>query len=546
MVLRHPGFVLGLVAILLMGPSLVLGTLITHDSAQNLNWAAQFAQQFRAGVLYPRWLSDSYQGLGGPIFYYYPPLGYWFDALVSVATANLLSVSYRLSLERLLLLWASGLAMHAWLKGSGSSPRAALYGALAYMAAPYHLVDHYVRGAHSEFAAYAILPLVVLAVRHVADRRRFAVVFLATAYAALVLMHLLTTLLFSLTALPIYALYRAWRLGAARQAIGFLLRCVLGGALALGLAAIYLVPALTQQGWIYLELLWVFDVFRVESWYLLPFMLAGKLGTDEIMMTVALSAIVYGIASIGVLAFVAQTRAPQRWRSEAGLWACVGLLCLLFATGLVPWFWWLPFVAKVQFPWRLMAVVEFAAITGLCLAPWHVRSRTGLACFGAAIIALFPAAYEVLSQARGKVEKSMTGSETLRDGDEYLPAGYPWKLDQDSLEGMEDLPTISCTPTPAVCRAVEQGFGNLHIEVEGNAPATVVLRRFYFPAWRLDPMLAITADAKKLVTFVAPAGRHAWHLERQTLPAEQWGQAISGLSLILLLGATALGARRRD
>jgi hypothetical protein len=66
LVLARPAPVLLIAAALLLAPSLVLGNLISHSSPQNLTWAAQFADQFRAGVVYPRWLPDSFDGLGGP------------------------------------------------------------------------------------------------------------------------------------------------------------------------------------------------------------------------------------------------------------------------------------------------------------------------------------------------------------------------------------------------------------------------------------------------------------------------------------------------
>ena len=52
-------------AVLLLLPSLLIGTMISHSSPQNLTWATQFADQFRAGILYPRAVPDSYEGLGG-------------------------------------------------------------------------------------------------------------------------------------------------------------------------------------------------------------------------------------------------------------------------------------------------------------------------------------------------------------------------------------------------------------------------------------------------------------------------------------------------
>ena len=143
MALRHPALVVVAVAILLLAPSLVIGTLTTHDSWLTGSWATQFSSLFRAGVLYPRWLPQSFDNLGGPIFYYTAPLAYWLDALVSAASANLLPDGYRLSVSSVLLLSASGLAMHGWLKTEVTSPRTALYGALAYMALSHFLSKLY-------------------------------------------------------------------------------------------------------------------------------------------------------------------------------------------------------------------------------------------------------------------------------------------------------------------------------------------------------------------------------------------------------------------
>jgi hypothetical protein len=551
--LRHPAFVVVAVAILLLAPSLVIGTLTTHDSWLIGSWATQFSSLFRAGVLYPRWLPQSFDNLGAPIFYYAAPLAYWLDALVSAASANLLPDRYRLSVSGVLLLSASGLAMHAWLKTEATSPRTALYGALAYMAAPYHLIDHYARGAYSEFAAYAALPLVVLAIRQVAERRRFGFVFLAAAYAAVWLVHLPTALLVSLTALPMYVLYRGWQLGEVGQAISFFVRCALGSVLGLGLAAIYLIPAVALQGWINSDHLWGQEHFRIETWFILTLLLQDRLVGYDFMVIVAYAGLAYGIAAVGVLTMAARGGVPQGWRSEAAFWALVCLVCLLFVTGAVPWFWRLPLVDSVQFPFRLMMVVEFAAITALSLAPWPGRSRVASALLVVAVIALVPAGLDLGRLAWRQIEQTMTEPDSIGDTEEFLPAGYGWsKYSPEQLR----VPTISCAPTPRVCRAVEERFGGLQIEVESDAPTEVALRRFFFPAWRLDNGLPLTpTEPLRLVSFIAPAGRTSVALRRVVLPVEQWAWAISGLSLVLILAlfvqpiwATAArrGIRRHD
>jgi hypothetical protein len=106
------------------------------------------------------------------------------------------------------------------------------------------------------------------------------------------------------------------------------------------------------------------------------------------------------------------------------------------------------------------------------------------------------------------------------------------------------VPPIACTPASRICRITREPFGGLSAEIDGDAPTTVVLRRFYYPFWRLDPALPIAAtDPLRLVTFIAPAGRHAYRLQRAMVPVEKTGWAISGLSLALLLAWAAAAWR---
>ena len=64
---RDP-LILLIAAAVLLAPSLFLGNLLSHSSPHNVTWAAQFSDQFRAGIPYPRWLPDSFDGLGSVPF----------------------------------------------------------------------------------------------------------------------------------------------------------------------------------------------------------------------------------------------------------------------------------------------------------------------------------------------------------------------------------------------------------------------------------------------------------------------------------------------
>ncbi|SEO95280.1 6-pyruvoyl-tetrahydropterin synthase related domain membrane protein [Rhodospirillales bacterium URHD0017] len=530
--MRHPALVLAAAAILLLSPTLVLGTLISHSSPQNLTWASQFADQFRAGILYPRWMPDSFDGLGSPAFYFYPPLPFWTDAVVSVITANALSVSYCLAVSTTVILFLSGLAMRAWLLRVSGRRTAALVGAVAYMAAPYHLFDTYTRGAFAEITGYAVLPVVMLALRLTIDRARWGLPLLASAYAALLLSHLPTALLCSITIIPAYVLFTT-------RARALLLRCAAGGVLGIGLAAIYLVPAMELQSWISAHELWT-SFYRASNW----FVMAPERWVDPDTMRV-IGSIVLAAALLAAGLCLALLQLPDGdGRRELGFWVALSLACLILIAGLLPWFWDLPLVGKVQFPWRLLMVVEFSLLTALCLTPLAEVRRGVVYVLAAAGVALVPGAVLIVTDVRARAEfVARTGTLDRHDVKEYQPAGYKFagaRYADLGLEQLKDAPVISCAPAARTCHADNEPFGNLRLAVTADQPTTVTLRRFFFPAWRLDGRLEAglplaASEPLRLVSFTAPAGETVTRLDRGTLAIERWGQAISGLSLLLLL-----------
>jgi hypothetical protein len=430
-------------------------------------------------------------------------------------TFNALSLSYRLSLSWLVILWASGLAMHAWLRQETGNGKVALWGAIAYMAAPYHLLDHYLRGAFAEFTVYVFLPLVLLSIRRP--------VLLALSYAGLVASHLPVALLVSVTVLPAYLLFRL------QKPVEWL-RAAAGGLLGLGLAPIYLLPALTLQGWTSAEQFWT-RFYHIENWYLLAF---DRWPEPPVMYVMTSLAIAWAVLALGICLFF-------RRRGDAFFWAAVALACVVLMTGLFPWFWQLPEVAKVQFPWRLLVVVEFAVITALC----HVRPRLQrgpVYLFALALVVAVPALTSFVIDLRNRVNYTLLKDPAIAsDVMEYEPRGFPNDL---GIKQIKDVLEISCTPVPRLCRAESRRFGTMQIEVESEAATEVTLRRFFFPAWRLDNGLPLSpTEPLQLDSFTAPAGHTSVALLRVVLPVEHWAWAISGLSAVLLL-AWAAAARR--
>jgi uncharacterized membrane protein len=523
MVLRRPALTLAVAALLLLAPSLIAGTLFSDNVAWNLNWADQFARQVQTGVPYPRWLADSFRGLGAPTFYFYPPLPFWIDALVGIVTLDALPVSYRLAVSAAVILWLSGLAMQRWLHAEGARPLPALVGAVLYMAAPYHLVDHYMRGAFAEFTAVAMLPVAMLGLRRIADGRAGGVLLFAIGYAALLLSHLPVALLASATLIPAYVIWRVRKPAA-----------VAGGVLGIAMAALYVAPAMLLQDSISAAWLWS-SFYRIEAWFFFTPSLWPEAATMQVVVTMAAA---YALVAVGI---AVQARA-------AGFWVVLCLACIVLVSGLVPWFWRLPELAKVQFPWRLMTVVEFAVITAACTVDFGKLRKPAFWLFALAALPLIQSEILAARSVVGVIELTRRYMPLPRvEAKEYLPHGLPGVLEGDeaALRQAFAAPLIACTPEPRLCRATERPFGRLALEVDADGPTTVVVRRFFFPAWQLDrgPAL-VPSDPLRLVSFEAPAGHLTAELTRGALPVERWGWTLSGAAWIAWL-LLLVRARRR-
>jgi hypothetical protein len=372
--LRFAALVTAAAAVLLLFPSLIWGPAPIDSAVYNYVWTKQFGAELARGVLYPRWLPGSFQGLGSPTFYFYPPIAFYLSGLLQAAG---LSTLQAVNGAALLALFASGLSMWAWLRFKGANP----LWALLYMAAPYHLTDWYQRAALAEFAAFAWLPLIALAIE--AQPRRWATPLLAVAFAGLVMTHLPVALLTCVGLIAPMVLARREHLAAYAMA----------GALGLGLSAIYLLPALTLQDRISTEALFS-PFYRPASW--------APWGPN---------------AALWVLPLALCPAALALGRSR--FWLALTLFAAAMSLALIPFVWSLPAINQVQFPWRMLVVAEFAAVTAVALSPPRlVVLALALALSAPAYARAANVAVHSLANTYGpEIDRD------LPDAAEYLPAG---------------------------------------------------------------------------------------------------------------------------
>jgi hypothetical protein len=250
-----------------------------------------------------------------------------------------------------------------------------------------------------------------------------------------------------------------------------------------------------------------------------------------------------GVAVIAVGLGVVWRRLPASdpRRSELAFWMAASLGCLALMAGVVPWIWQVGIMARVQFPWRLMSLVEFAIITGLCVAPLDRLGRGVRTLFAVAAVIIVPAIVLIGANAVARFTITLSGQALdQRDMKPNQPRGFPQdprtRYDELGLEPLADAAAVSCQPTAKLCRAQNRRFGDMQIEIDGVAPVAVTLRRFFFPSWQLEPELPLVAsDPFKLVSFMAPAGDHTYRLTQHALPVEKWSWALSAMALLMLV-----------
>ena len=471
-----PAFILTLVGIGALLPSLVLGPGATHSHLYNNMWTAHFGEQMAAGHLYERWLPKSFEGLGAPTFYFYPPLAYWVSGGLHALG---LTVSQAINGAGLLLLIASGLTMHAWLSARGTYP---LLGAILYMLAPYHLYNFHVRGALAEFAALVWLPLIALGIERLPRRR--GLLLLALSYGGLIITHLPLAVLTGVFLIGPLMLRRIWQEPRA------FLPGVLAGVIALGLSAFFLLPAATLQDHISTVLLWG-PGYQAKDWSIY--------NTNFTMFTGPALALV-------ILAWPARS-----------FWTVLTVIGALAAVRLMPFVWDIPLLNKTQFPWCMMGIVEFTAITALLSCQLH---RIRMVFAAGAVLLVF--AYALMfSRALDALNHPVDYALIDRikpDAPEYLPKGFDISLVEKEYR-WTDVRKFRALPR-----------GN---EIQVRAAGPITIHQADFPIWRVTRDGAPVPHKGPLISFDAQPG--IYRIERITIWQEKAGLAISIIVALLLL-----------
>ena len=548
-----------LAGLILVAPLLQASPLCTDDGALHLFRTVALDRAIGDGVLYPRWFPDLAFGYGFPFFNYREPLGYY-----AIEAIHKLGADFPLALNLLLALGVivAGQAMLLWVNDLFDRAAGVIAG-LVYMAAPYTLIGAITRANQPEVLALALLPLILWAFRRLmihGGRRHFALAVLS--YAALLLTHNISSLIFTPILLAYCVLRGAWGTGNTQHATRTTFFAMV---LALGLTAFFWLPALAEGQAVQL------------------YLTHSARGNDYHFNFVALSEVLHGpgtadpwllnpplIISLGwpqialaVLGLFGLRRAQSRERRAHIIAAALLMITLLFmalpsSVGL-----WdnLPLIRFVQFPWRfvgrallpaaLLAGAATYTITHSSLVTRH-PVRSAAASIGLALTVLIVAAPHVyprtcapqpnLSINSVFAYERATGHIGVDPLGAYLPVTVKERPTSSPLEAQyaknEVIQRLDRSALPNGAQVIAEAYQPNRAVIELDTPLAfrATYFAFDFPGWQVtlddQPAPITPSDPTGLITFDVPAGRHRIEVAFGDTPLRTAANALSAAALL--------------
>jgi hypothetical protein len=382
--------------------------------------------------------------------------------------------------------------------------------------------------------ADAFFPLLLMWVLRLRNEPRRAVVplsltlaaiWLSNAPAAVIAMYSVVLL-----ALVICVLDRKWRAG---------FYAVVAIAIALGLAAFYIIPAAWEQKWVNIGEILSPGVRPGDNFLFTTIADPEHNVFNFLVSLVAVAEIV--VVALGIVAL-------QRWRRERPnlwwplfIWAAITTVLMFSVTNI---FWeHLPKLKFVQLPWRWLVALN--VVFAIVLAAAVRRNFLRLVLMVVIAVGMFAVSARVLppwwdtAQDVEGIHQSIVSGAGYEGTDEYVPRGAdPYEVKQDApkvealAEGAGEKPVV--TVSDVTWRAELRTFS-----VQASEPAKLVLRLFNSPAWRAEvsgrAVPTKTMDVTGQMVIAVPAGHSRVTIRFMRTRDRTIGIAVSVITALLLI-----------
>jgi hypothetical protein len=331
--------------------------------------------------------------------------------------------------------------------------------------------------------------------------------------------------------------------------------------LGLGLSGAYLVPALTLQQHVNMQVLW-------QGWghyrqYLydrdLVLASAGHIFHLLLLMTllgsIVLAALLWRLATSGPAGRAGTERADRRL---AHFWMLVVLASAFLMTRASDPVWQLlPPLQRIQFPWRLatlitVALAALAAYAAASLKPVMALGRRSLVLAGVCIVSLW-----LMVTARNGLEiLRQTPNPELnpraQDAWEYKPRwvqGHDFQLAVRDARDPDGHVHKARLGTEGEINVVHWRPRDIKLQVDSPRDSVLTVYQFFFPGWKAlmdgkTPLQVQPSQPDGLVTVALPAGSHTVELRLRMTPNERNGWLLTCVSALIWTACLLFVGRR--
>lgn len=543
-------------------PILLFGITHGHDPGYYFISYESFKHHINGGEFYPRWLSDINAGYGGANFYFYQPLLFYFFYALDALTFFLLTTNHLIALGITICLFLSGLSFYTFARRYTTAQFALIF-ALIYMFLPYHFWwDLLERKALTEFAAYIWIPLIFHFLHKDMFNNPKHMAGYALAYAALITTHLPTALLTSI-AILFYGLYQSAKYKTSHTALQFNIKLGLLSLIGIGITAIYLVPALSLLEYVNYEYLWS-EFYDYKNHFIMPagtydghFVYNGEItGMPSYLFTLAISQLIL----CGII-FLALYKKPELQSNKDFIFfSALALICFMMMNPISNIIWeTFPILQRVQFTWRIMAIMDFVTLALLCTIfsqKFTKEPLSKLILMAAGLIfgftTLMSAVFIGTLGGLPSQEAINFRYEIKRLTEEHIPVNNGKTVTLNDVLRYRPPEFLVVKSGDAETSYEPYAARNFKIKINAQTSSTIQIRQFMFPAWHLIPrqvgkVAPIKLRANEpfgLIEFDVPAGEHNLTLGLYWFKEEYQGVMVSILSLLFLMIFIAFRSKR--
>lgn len=534
----------------------------TDDGLLHLYRLIGLDHAVRDGHLWPRYVPGMAYGYGVPVFNYYSPLSLYPAEVFQLTGLNFVS-ALLLSMIGMTLAGAAGMYLLArdWMNRT-----AGIAAAVAFIYAPYLIINWPRRGAVAEYAALCLMPWAMWAFHRLGKRGRpidFALA--AGAFAAVIVTHNISALVIVFLLVP-YALLLWWTAPDPQRAFG---RLLLAGVLALAASAFYWIPALLELDYVHIErvtgatgtLDYTDHFIRLRTIFGLPPTADLTQLNSPVPRSLAWPQAVLATVA-GVLAL--RTRSDRRVPYHLAMYALPLTLAAIAMMMPLSRFIWdtVPLLEYFQFPWRWLgpASLLIALMAGIGVAwvaeliPQQGLKITWVALMLAAMT-LYAAPWlygQYLPDVAADtiLDAQTFERDTRRIGGtaegEYVPRWSDQMPDPDALIGLfaQDDVIDRLQPNRAItAENIHWRTLGVTLTVTAQQDTALTFNWLYFPGWWAEidgERTDITPTSPEgLIALEVPAGTHRIELGFGPTPLRRTAGIIS---LLALVGGIALMA----